>query len=34
VPEEYELMAIVTLGYPAKKDAKADRKKLEELLWT
>ena len=33
VPEEYELMAVVALGYPAKKDAKADRKKLEELLW-
>ncbi len=33
IPEEYELMAVVALGYPAKKDAKADRKKLEELLW-
>jgi nitroreductase len=33
IPGEYELMAIVALGYPAKKDSQTDRKKLEELLW-
>ena len=31
VPESLELMAVVTMGYPAGKEVKSKRKKLEEV---
>ncbi len=33
VPDSYELMAVIAIGYPAKGDRKSERKKLEELLY-
>ena len=33
IPEGYELMAVIALGYGAKKEGRVDRKTLGEILW-
>jgi nitroreductase len=33
VPAHYELMAVLTLGYPARSDQKSSRRQLQDLVW-
>jgi nitroreductase len=33
VPPDFELMAILTLGYPARTDQASSRKEIEDLVW-
>ncbi|HEX9920899.1 MAG TPA: nitroreductase family protein, partial [Candidatus Methylomirabilis sp.] len=33
VPAAFELMAILTLGYPARTDQTSSRRELQELVW-